>query len=37
MEAAAKQQGHQLSDMSSKEQEVLWEQAKAAERKGTGP
>ncbi len=37
MEAAAMQQGHRLSDMSLKEQEVLWEQAKAAERKGTGP
>ena len=37
MEASAKQQGHRLSDMTLKEQEVLWEQAKAAERKGSGP
>src|SRR5947209_12473540 len=35
MEAAAKQQGHRLSDMTLEEQEVLWQQAKAAERKAT--
>jgi tetrapyrrole methylase family protein/MazG family protein len=37
MEAAAKQQGHRLSDMTLKEQDMLWEQAKSSERKGTGP
>jgi uncharacterized protein YabN with tetrapyrrole methylase and pyrophosphatase domain len=37
MEAAAKQQGHRLSDMTLKEKDVLWEHAKASERKGTGP
>ena len=35
METAANEQGRRLSDMTLKEQDVLWEQAKAAEKKGS--
>jgi tetrapyrrole methylase family protein / MazG family protein len=35
METTAKQHGRQLSDMSPKEQDVLWEEAKRAERQGS--
>ena len=37
MAAAAREQGRQLSEMTLKEQDALWEQAKAAERKGSEP
>ena len=35
METAANEQGRRLSDMTLKEQDVLWEQAKADEQKGS--
>jgi tetrapyrrole methylase family protein/MazG family protein len=37
METAANEQGRRLSDMTLKEQDVLWEQAKAAEQKAPEP
>ena len=37
METAANAQGRRLSDMTLKEQDVLWEQAKADEQKGLEP